>query len=110
ADDADRRIRCRSRRRECRVQSFDDVTAQIETALLLTRRTPVDNEDPQARIGQMPKKAVLRQEVENVIPVDQRRDDQNGGTDATSIIEQPRRTPAPHNRWRGAAPAEGMSA
>ena len=54
---------------------------------------------------------MLRQEIQNIVAIDQRGNDQNGrALGAAAIIKQPRRALAPHYRPRGAISAEAMAA
>src|SRR5262245_13531352 len=76
SDNADGSAGDGGRRRACRFQSFDDVAAQIEMTLRAARRAPIDYERPQSRTGEMTQKAALGKEIEDIVAVDQRGDDQ----------------------------------
>src|ERR1700738_1483967 len=59
----------------------------------------------------MLQKAALRQEIENIVAIDQRGHDQHRrGRRIAAIIEQARRAVLPHYRPRGAMTAEAMAA
>src|ERR1700730_5250076 len=110
-DDADGRPGALGCCRKARLQSFDNVAGQIEMTLFAARRAPIDDERPQTRTREMAQKAALGQKIKDVVAVDQRGDDQNRRADAVAaIIEQLRRTLAPHDGQRGAMAAEGMAA
>src|SRR5438477_2131217 len=73
-----------------------DVAGQVETALFPAGRPPIDHQRPETPSGEIPQKAALRQEVENVKTVNQGRNDKNhraGGI--AGIIEEARRAFAP---------------
>ena len=85
-------------RRKGGLQSFDDVAGQVEMTLFAARRAPIDDERPQARTREVAQKAALGQKIKNIVAVDQRGDDQNRRADpVAAIVEQLRRTPAPHD-------------
>ena len=97
-DDTDGRPGDLSCRRKGCLQSFDDVAGQVEMTLFAARRAPIDDERPQTRTREVAQKAALGQKIKNIVAVDQRGDDQNRRADpVAAIVEQLRRTPAPHD-------------
>ncbi len=69
-----------------------DIVRQIEAALLRSGRIPIDDERAQSAGGEMLEKAAPGQQIEDIIAVDQRGHDHDGGRwRAGAIIEKPGR-------------------
>ena len=87
------------------------VTAEIEPALGSARGAPVDDQGSQAAFRKMTQKAALRQQVQDVVAVDQRRHDHDSGArPAAAMVEEPGGPFLPKDRRGGRRAAIGMAA
>jgi len=70
-DSPDRAVRDPPRCRESGFEPSGDVVSQTEMALLGAWGSPIDDERPETRLRKMPQKPALRQEIEDIVAVDQ---------------------------------------
>src|SRR5690242_14036764 len=70
AEDTDLAIRHPTRGGKGALQPPRHVAGEVEIAFVLSGGAPVDDDRPQTVAGEMPKKAALRQEIEDVVAID----------------------------------------
>jgi hypothetical protein len=78
-DNPDRVVRDPPRCRESGFEPSGDVVDQTEMALLAAGVSPIDDEHLETETRKMLQKAALRQEIENIVAVNQRANDQTVG-------------------------------
>ena len=111
ADDRHRAARQVAGFGEHAIERARDVVAQGKIALGRAGFAPIDDKGAQPGSGEMAQKTLLRQQVENVIAVDQRRDDEHGRRFARRpVIEQPHITFLPGHRSARSGATEGVAA